>query len=295
MVHANRLGSAHHTWVHGNAASKREQILRGQGDGDQSSRVASHGTGAHGGGAHSTSAGAPGAGGQRVRAAANPAECSRLTTSTAMAGDAASPGESTPAAWTNAGAVLDTSMIQSPVDVLARAPANEWITSPASKPGTSSRDFCTSSAVMSLLLCAMCSDSRPKACSRRPSPRTPYARTLLLSPLRRLVAQHALLLEKKTAEAPAPASPVVSDSPWACFGGRRGKVCGLEPFTGDAFNTPLLNALLASAWGNRACLPLGPREVRSPQVLSNPMPGTAATPESKSKAKKHHRSSSGDS
>ena len=101
--------------------------------------------------------------------------------------------------------------------------------------------------------------------------------------------------KKKTAEAPAPASPVVSDSPWACFGGRRGKVCGLDTFTGDAFNTPLLNALLASAWGNRACLPLGPREVRSPQVPSQAMPGTAATPESKSKAKKHHRSSSGDS
>lgn len=108
--------------------------------------------------------------------------------------------------------------------------------------------------------------------------------------------------EKQAAEAPAPASPVLSDSPWACFGGRRGKVCGLEPLGGDVFNTPLLNALLASAWGSRACLPLGPREVRSPQVPAQPMPGRTATPESKSKAskhdhaedgrKKHHRSSS---
>mmetsp|Transcript_19638 Transcript_19638/g.43809 ORF Transcript_19638/g.43809 Transcript_19638/m.43809 type:complete len:205 (+) Transcript_19638:527-1141(+) len=68
-----------------------------------------------------------------------PASCSRRTTSRAMAGLPARPGESIPAALMNCLEVAHCPMTQSPVLFLARAPAKVWITSDTSKAGTSSR------------------------------------------------------------------------------------------------------------------------------------------------------------
>mmetsp|Transcript_2745 Transcript_2745/g.6232 ORF Transcript_2745/g.6232 Transcript_2745/m.6232 type:complete len:231 (+) Transcript_2745:228-920(+) len=66
----------------------------------------------------------------------SPRSLSMSTIFNAIEGDPARPGESIPAAWRNPSASTDSSMIQSPLSVLARAPLKEWITSLASKPGT---------------------------------------------------------------------------------------------------------------------------------------------------------------
>ena len=62
---------------------------------------------------------------------------SRSTTSRAIAGDPAIPGESMPAAWIMSPSVAQGSMIQSPRLDFARAPAKEWKASLTSKAGTS--------------------------------------------------------------------------------------------------------------------------------------------------------------
>ena len=59
--------------------------------------------------------------------------------SSAMAGDAAMPGESIPDAWMKFLSLSEALMIQSPTSVLDRAPENEWIDSSVSKSGTRPR------------------------------------------------------------------------------------------------------------------------------------------------------------
>mmetsp|Transcript_29787 Transcript_29787/g.62188 ORF Transcript_29787/g.62188 Transcript_29787/m.62188 type:complete len:224 (+) Transcript_29787:290-961(+) len=66
-----------------------------------------------------------------------PASCSSLTTSRAIAGDPASPGESMPATWMKFPSFDDGSMIQSPRELLARAPQKAWNVSFGSKYGQS--------------------------------------------------------------------------------------------------------------------------------------------------------------
>mmetsp|Transcript_54617 Transcript_54617/g.144852 ORF Transcript_54617/g.144852 Transcript_54617/m.144852 type:complete len:256 (+) Transcript_54617:758-1525(+) len=66
-----------------------------------------------------------------------PASRSSCTTSSAIAGEPAMPGESMPAAWMKDGSEAEGAMIQSPAVDFARAPANEWKASPTSKEGTS--------------------------------------------------------------------------------------------------------------------------------------------------------------
>mmetsp|Transcript_3797 Transcript_3797/g.7371 ORF Transcript_3797/g.7371 Transcript_3797/m.7371 type:complete len:207 (-) Transcript_3797:774-1394(-) len=80
----------------------------------------------------------------------SPAFSRSATTSNAIAGEPAIPGESIPAACTIWGSAADCSMIQSPRVDFARAPAKEWKASSVSNEGTSrlqlERIFCRMSS-----------------------------------------------------------------------------------------------------------------------------------------------------
>mmetsp|Transcript_34607 Transcript_34607/g.72973 ORF Transcript_34607/g.72973 Transcript_34607/m.72973 type:complete len:215 (-) Transcript_34607:1353-1997(-) len=64
-----------------------------------------------------------------------PASFRSLTTSSAIAGDPARPGESIPATWMKFPSFADGSMIQSPRELFARAPQKAWNVSLGSKYG----------------------------------------------------------------------------------------------------------------------------------------------------------------